>query len=96
MKKVQLILSVGLMLCLCEMPYGYYNLIRFASCIVFGIMSLNAYKRDNNIECVGYAALGMLFQPLFKIALGREIWQVVDIIAVIVLIIPLIKKYLKK
>lgn len=27
-----------------------------------------------------YAALAILFQPFFKIALGRELWNIVDVV----------------
>lgn len=96
MKKIQIILSAGLILCLADMPYGYYNLIRYASCIVFGIMAVDAYKNEKNSELIGYVAFAILFQPFIKIALGREIWQFFDVIAAIVLLIPIIKSYIKK
>lgn len=95
MKKIQIILSVGLILCLADMPYGYYNLIRYASCIVFGIMAVDAYRHEKNSELIGYAALAILFQPFIKIALGRDIWQFVDVIAAVVLIVPIIKIYIR-
>ena len=36
-----------------------------------------------------YGALALLFQPFFKIALGRELWNIVDVIVGIGLIISL-------
>lgn len=46
----------------------------------FGILALAAYKQGRQTETVIYAALGILFQPIFKIALGRELWNIVDVV----------------
>ena len=37
-----------------------------------------------------YGGLALLFQPFFKIALGREVWNIVDVIVGIGLIASLI------
>ena len=96
MKYIQIILAAGLLLCLANMSYGYYNLIRYASCVVFGIMAFMAYKEDKTPLTIGYVAIAVLFQPFFKIALGRDIWQFVDVITAVVLIFPIIKNLIKK
>jgi hypothetical protein len=36
-----------------------------------------------------YGGLALLFQPFFKIALGREIWNVVDVIVGIGLLVSI-------
>ena len=36
-----------------------------------------------------YAALALLFQPFFKIALGRDLWNVVDVVVGIGLLVSL-------
>lgn len=36
-----------------------------------------------------YGALAILFQPFFKIALGRELWNIVDVIVEIGLILSI-------
>ena len=35
---IKFVLAILLFLCLLEMPYGFYQLVRFASLIGFGIM----------------------------------------------------------
>ena len=39
-----------------------------------------------------YGGLALLFQPFFKIALGREIWNIVDVIVVIGLLLSIYRK----
>jgi len=43
-----------------------------------------------------YIVLAVLFQPLFKIALGRELWNVVDILVGAGLILSIIIKKKEK
>lgn len=39
-----------------------------------------------------YGGLALLFQPFFKIALGRQMWNIVDVIVGIGLIISIFMK----
>lgn len=43
-----------------------------------------------------YGALALLLQPLFKIALGRELWNIIDVLVAIGLFISLIQKKQRK
>ncbi len=86
---IKLILAVLLFLCLLDMPYGYYQLVRFLALIGFGILAFKAYEQNKNTEIIICVGLALLFQPFFKIALGREIWNIVDVIIGIGLIASL-------
>jgi hypothetical protein len=66
--------------CLLDMPYGYYELVRFISMVGFGILAYKAQQQNRMIEIIVYGSLALLFQPFFKIALGRELWNIVDVI----------------
>lgn len=68
------------------MPYGYFQLVRILAMIGFAILAYLAYKEKRIIEMIVYIGLAILFQPLVKIALGREVWNIVDIIVGIGLI----------
>ena len=85
--KIGLVLATAMLVCLFPMPYGYYTLVRFAATIVFGCMAFNFHKEGKIPLCVTAGALALLFQPFFKLALGRSVWNVVDVIVAIVLII---------
>src|SRR5680860_1648331 len=76
--------------CLLDMPYGFYQLIRFMALIGFGILAYKANEQDKNTEMIVYGVLALLFQPFFKIALGREMWNIMDVIVGIGLIASLI------
>lgn len=68
------------------MPYGFYQAVRFAGLIGFAILAYQANERQHKIEMVIYVCLAILFQPIIKISLGREVWNVVDVIVGIGLI----------
>lgn len=78
------------------MPYGYYQLVRFISMIGFGILAFEAHRKERQLEMVTYAMLALLFQPFVKVALGRELWNIVDVIVAIGLLISMIVKSTNK
>ena len=94
---IKIVLSILLFLCLADMPYGYYQFVRFVAMIGFGILSFQSAESENKSFLIIYGALAILFQPFFKIALGRELWNIVDVIVGVGLIISLfIEKQQKK
>ena len=77
---IKIILAILMFICLADVPYGYFQFVRFAALVGFGLLAIAASNEDNQTEMFIYGALALLFQPFFKIALGREVWNVVDII----------------
>ena len=87
MKYIPLYLAVSLLLCLAPMPYGYFQLVRLLATIAFGFMSFRFYQERKEALFYTFGALTLLFQPLYKIALGRTIWNIIDVIVAIGLIL---------
>lgn len=77
---IKISLAILLFLCLLDMPFGFYQFVRFVALIGFGILAYIANKENRRTEMIIYCVLALLFQPFFKIALGREIWNIVDVI----------------
>ncbi|WP_339867120.1 DUF6804 family protein [uncultured Algoriphagus sp.] len=92
---IKIALAILLFLCLLDMPYGYYQFVRFVALIGFGILAYKANEQNQKIEMIIYGGLALLFQPFFKIALGREMWNIVDVIVGIGLIGSMIKNRTK-
>ena len=88
-KAIKICLASLMFLCLLDMPYGFYQLVRFMALVGFGILAFRANEKNNNTELMIYGALALLFQPFIKIALGREIWNIIDLIVGIGLIASL-------
>lgn len=84
--KIGLGLAIALIVCLFSMPYGYYTLVRFVAMIIFGCMAFNFYTNEKIPLSIVAGSLALLFQPFFKIALGRVMWNVVDVVVAILLV----------
>lgn len=97
-KIIKIVLAVLLLLCLAKMPYGYYILVRFVAFVVFGILAFMTYQKRNQIdvEILLYIALALLFQPFAKVALGRTLWNVVDVVVGVGLVVSLFLKNMNR
>lgn len=89
---IKIVLAILLFLCLADMPYGFYQFVRFAGLVGFAILAYQANEQGRQTEMFIYGGLALLFQPFFKIALGREIWNIVDVIVGIGLLISIFMK----
>ena len=87
MKQVYLILAALMLLCLAPMPYGYFQLVRLVAMVVFGIMAYRYCLMNKVAVSCMFGVLALLFQPMYKIALGRTIWNVVDVVVAVLLIV---------
>lgn len=84
-----------LIVCLANMPYGYYCLTRFFAMTIFACLAYISYN-DNKKLFVIFSASALLFQPFVKITLGRTIWNIVDVIEALFLLWFWITKYNKQ
>jgi hypothetical protein len=56
----------------------------------FSYLAFMANEKNNNNQVICYVALAVLFQPFFKIALGRTLWNIVDLIVGVGLIVSIV------
>lgn len=97
-KLIKIGLAILFFLCLLKMPYSFYELVRFLALVGFGLLAYQANQKNNTIATIIYASLALLFQPFFKIALGRDLWNIVDVVVGIGLLASLFisPKYAEK
>ena len=86
MQQVYLILAAMMLLCLAPMPYGYYMLVRLVATVAFGLMAYQYYMRQKTAAACVFGVLALLFQPFYKIALGRGLWNGVDVVVAVLLV----------
>ena len=91
-KIIKIVLAVLFFTCLLDMPDGYFQLVRFFALVGFGLLAFNASQKKEQTELIIYIVLAVLFQPLFKISLGRTIWNIVDVVVAIGLLLSLSEK----
>ena len=89
---IKIVLGVLFFLCLADMPYGFYQIVRFAGLIGFVILAYHANQQSRRTEMIIYVGLALLFQPFFKIAFGRQMWNIVDLVVGIGLLISIFMK----
>ena len=88
-KLIKMILAILFFLCLLDMPYGFYELVRFLALVGFVMLAYKSNEQEDKTTVIIYIGLAILFQPIFKIALGRMLWNVVDVIVALGLLISL-------
>jgi len=89
---IKILLALLFFLCLADMPYGFYQFVRFIGLVGFAILAYQANQQNNQTEAIIYGALALLFQPFFKISLGRELWNVIDVVVGLGLLVSIFFK----
>lgn len=76
--------------CLFDWEYSYYQLTRFLGMVGFGVLAYYAYDW-NKIWFLIWFSSAILINPIFKISLARELWNIIDVIWALLLIISIFK-----
>lgn len=92
MDQFKILLAALLLLCLAPMPYGYYQLVRIVAMIAFAIMAYQYYEKKMMPLVITFGGHALLFQPFVKVVLGRTMWNVVDVVVAIGLILLWMKE----
>ena len=86
-KLIKIVLAVLFFLCLFDMPYGYFQFVRMAGLVGFLYLAYEAHQNKKQEALILFIGLAILFQPFLKISLGRTIWNIVDVVVGIGLIL---------
>lgn len=74
----------------------YYQLVQFIVLIGFAVLAYYANEKGGKLEAIIFIALTILFQPITKIALGKTIWNIVDVVVGIALLLSIFIQQTKK
>lgn len=91
---VKITLSLLFILCLFDMPYGYYQFIRFIGLAGFILLAYFDSMKENKVLMIIWICSAFLINPFIKIPLGRTIWNIVDVIWTVLLAITIINDIL--
>lgn len=89
--KTKIFLAILLILCLANMPYGYYQFVRIAGLVGFLFLAYIAKQTNKSIELILFIGLAILFQPFYKISFDREVWNIIDLSVGILLLVSVFK-----
>lgn len=68
-------------------PYGYYIFLRWAICPLFVWIALKTYLRGNGLLlAVSAGVLAVIFNPILRVMLDRQKWEILNIALVAVAI----------
>ena len=75
-------------------PYGYYTLLRIILCALCAYLAVIALKKGMDAWVWMLAVTAIIYNPLVRFHLTREIWSVVNIATIILLVMtyPLLRK----
>ena len=68
------------------LPYGYFTLLRLVACGVFAWASFVTADRKHKVLPWIFGLAALLFNPIVKVHLSKELWALVDIAAGILLL----------
>ena len=75
---IKAIIAVLFFYAIGHQPYSYYQFIKFAAFVGFGVL-IAIYKEKYFIEAL-IAAIGvMFFNPFYKVSFKRDTWQDIDL-----------------
>ncbi len=86
---VKIILSVLFVLCLLQMPYSYYQAMRFLGMFGFAWLAYVDINKKDKTLCILWTVSALLINPFIKVSLGRTVWNAVDIIWAIILLVTI-------
>jgi hypothetical protein len=81
----RLIAACALFLAIGRWPYSYYQILRWAVCIIAAYGAFRAFDLGRNAWAWTFVALAVLFNPIAPIHFARDTWKALDGLAGIVL-----------
>ncbi|MHB1014725.1 MAG: DUF6804 family protein [Desulfurivibrionaceae bacterium] len=68
-------------------PYGYYILLRVVICAICVFLALRADQQNNTSWVWILGVTAVVYNPVLRIHLTREIWSVVNFITIVILLL---------
>jgi hypothetical protein len=85
-KPIWLVPIAALSVALLDMPYGYYQLLRVLVFCATAYLALECQRRGYVAWAWALGGMAIVYNPFFKLALGRELWTLVNIATIVVFI----------
>ena len=68
-----------LLVALLDMPYGYYQLLRVLIFCVSAYLAVREKGEHSEGWFWTFAACALIYNPVVKLSLGKEIWPIVNV-----------------
>jgi len=63
-------------------PYGYYTFLRLVCCGIFAFLAFKSISMEKQGWTWILGITAILYNPIFRIYLSRDIWSVLNIITI--------------
>jgi len=70
-------------------PYVYYIFLRWVCCGIFGFLAFRTFARDMQGLTWMLGITALVYNPIFRVHLTREIWSVVNVVTVVIAIVSI-------
>lgn len=87
---IKISLVIILLLCLTDMPYWYFQLVRIFGTIGFAYLAYVDYQNKVKYTPYVFGVAAILLNPIAKVSFGREMWNVIDVILAVILIVSIL------
>ena len=87
---LKILLAILLLCCLLKMPYSYFQIVRFVGMTIFIILAYLDKDKTNKTFMIIWICSALLMNPFIKVALGRTIWNIVDVVLAILLVMTIL------
>ncbi len=75
--------------------YDYYTLLRIVACSVFAFAAFISFRRRRRPLAIAFVILALCFNPFIKVHFPTEVWNLVDVVAAVLLVISAKKLKMK-
>lgn len=72
-----------LLIALLDMPYGYYQLLRVCIFCTSAYIAVQQNDGGDKFWMWGFIACALIYNPVVKLSLGKEIWPLVNVATVV-------------
>jgi hypothetical protein len=77
---IAIVLASACILALAPWPYAYYQLLRWGMMLGCGYLAIQSYQANDPKYLVWLlGGLAVIYNPIASLALGRELWSLVNV-----------------
>jgi FtsH-binding integral membrane protein len=84
---IRLVAAILILLAFRHNPYGYYIILRWVVCAIFIYCAIRAHRETSEAWTWIFGVNAALYNPIFPLHLGRQIWSTVNIVSTILIIV---------
>jgi len=88
---IKIIIIFLLLVCLTDRAYEYFQVMRTICMISFAAFAFMSYISERNFFTFIWIFMAIIINPFIKIHFGREIWNIVDVIFAIIVLVSIFK-----